>query len=568
MKTWSRLLIEASKNVKYENIFTFFGLALILGFWIAVAIYLSIASSEKRSQALTQLENTAIAISQSVANDIGQIDFLLKLLVESNRQTEIANMPLYDMRHIFTLQDGMYHVSFTDAAGNVRSNTAFQNGTRNVNIGDRDHFKAHQRANSGRLFISKPMTGRGTKKFTIQFSRGIYGPNGEFQGATVAGVSPTAFLSNLDEMKLGPSSGIVLIGADDIVRASTGTFQDGIGRGFQDYPVLRTLRMGEVSIDERERDGAPRVFATRQVPGYDLSIVIVTDLKHGDVLLSTRSGVLIVSGCSLTILIGVLVFVGRRKIKVEQLEIALQEQISANEMQRNFISMASHEFRTPLAIIDSSAQKLRNRAGSMSADDIVGRTKTIRGAVKRMTELMESILALAKVSSGRLDLKRSRFALTEMVEVVVARASDLDTRRVFQLDHEEWPCEIEADRLLLEQVITNLLSNAVKYSPASEPIHISSRCEGGWVTIKVSDRGVGIEEGEIGKLFSRYFRAKTAEGIPGTGIGLYFVKLIVEEHQGTIGVSSKLGVGTIITVRLPLSGGEAAPPLRAAARAA
>ncbi len=565
MKVWYRLFLAASANIKHENIFTFFGLALIIGFWVSFASYLSMVGNEKKNQAITQVENTAIAISQSVANNVGQIDFLLKLLAESNLHKNVANMPLYDMRHIFTLRDDMYHVSFTDAVGNVRNNTAFQNGARNVNIRDRDHFKGHKERNSRSLFISKPLTGRGTSKYTLQFSRGIYGPGGDFEGAAVVGVSPTAFLSNLDDLKLGAASGIVLIGTDDIVRASTGTFQEAIGSGFKDYTLIQTLRRGEVDVDERERRGEAQVFAMRQVPGYDLRIVIVTDLKDGDIFQVKQVGLMSVGGLVVTLFIGVLIVVGRRKIKFEQLEIALQEQISANEIQRNFISMASHEFRTPLAIIDSSAQKLRSRAGSLKADDIIGRTKTIRGAVKRMTDLMESILALAKVNGGGLELKRTNFSLGEMVEAVVARASELDSRRTFLLDVAELPSDIEADRLLLEQVLTNLLSNAVKYSPPSEPISIVCRVEGAWAEIVVSDRGIGIDDAEIGKLFSRYFRAKTAEGIPGTGIGLYFVKLIVEEHRGTIGVSSRLGVGTTFTVRLPMAGVQVGPLLRAAA---
>lgn len=565
MKARYRSIVEASKVVCFRNIFTFFGLALILGFWFVLGSYLSIASREKQNQALTQIENTAIAISQSVATNVAQIEFLLKLLGEGNKYAKVANMPLYEMRRVFTIQNDIYHVSLTDAAGNVGNSTAFQSGARNVNIGDREHFSIHKDRSFGQLFISKPMTGRGTNKFTIQFSMGIYSRQGEFQGAAVVGVSPTTFLSNLEDLKLGQSSGIALLGTDDIVRASTGSFREAIGTGFREHKVLRTLRSGIVEITERDRDGVPQIYASRSVPGYDLSVVVVTTMEQGGIWTSAQATSLIIGGLFVTVLIGLLLFIGRRKIKIEQLQIALQEQISANEMQRNFISMASHEFRTPLAIIDSSAQKLGGRAGNMKPDDIVARTRTIRGAVKRMTDLMESILSLAKVNSGRLDLKRSNFALGTMVQAVVSRALDLDSRRKFQLDIQELPCEIEADRLLLEQVVTNLLSNAIKYSPPSEPIIVSSRVEGDVAIIEVSDRGVGMDDADLGKLFSRYFRAKTAEGIPGTGIGLYFVKLIVEEHGGTIKVRSTLGVGTTFTVRLPTAYSRSFNPMQAAA---
>ncbi len=553
MKIWSRFVLKATTNIGFRTIFTFFGFALIAGLWLALWSYLSISSRERNNQYLTQLENTAIAIGQSVANDIGQIDFLLKMLAESKKYAKVAEMPLYEMRHIFTLQNDMYHVSFTDAAGFVKSNTAFPSDTRKVNISDREHFRIHKERGFGRLFISKPVMGRGTKKFTIQFSRGIFGPAGDFQGAAVVGVSPTSFLSNLEGLNLGDSSGIALIGADDIVRASTGSFLDAIGNGFREHKLLQTLRVGAVEITERVRHEVPQIYAVRKVPGYDLSVVIATDRTQSAFWLASYALSLIMGGLLLTAVIALLVLIGRRKIKLEQLQIALQEQISANEMQRNFISMASHEFRNPLAIIDSSAQKLAGRAGSIKPEDVMARTKTIRGAVKRMTDLMESILAVAKINSSRLDLNKSTFSLGSMVQAVVSRASELDGRRIFNLDIQGPQVEVEADRLLLEQVVTNLVSNAMKYSPSTEPIEV--RC--GWskngATIEVSDRGVGIDESDLRKLFSRFFRAKSAEGIPGTGIGLHFVKLIVEQHGGEIGVRSKLGVGTTFTVRLPIS---------------
>jgi signal transduction histidine kinase len=553
VKIWSRFVLKATTNIGFRTIFTFFGFALIAGLWLALWSYLSISSRERNNQYLTQLENTAIAIGQSVANDIGQIDFLLKMLAESKKYAKVAEMPLYEMRHIFTLQNDMYHVSFTDAAGFVKSNTAFPSDTRKVNISDREHFRIHKERGFGRLFISKPVMGRGTKKFTIQFSRGIFGPAGDFQGAAVVGVSPTSFLSNLEGLNLGDSSGIALIGADDIVRASTGSFLDAIGNGFREHKLLQTLRVGAVEITERVRHEVPQIYAVRKVPGYDLSVVIATDRTQSAFWLASYALSLIMGGLLLTAVIALLVLIGRRKIKLEQLQIALQEQISANEMQRNFISMASHEFRNPLAIIDSSAQKLAGRAGSIKPEDVMARTKTIRGAVKRMTDLMESILAVAKINSSRLDLNKSTFSLGSMVQAVVSRASELDGRRIFNLDIQGPQVEVEADRLLLEQVVTNLVSNAMKYSPSTEPIEV--RC--GWskngATIEVSDRGVGIDESDLRKLFSRFFRAKSAEGIPGTGIGLHFVKLIVEQHGGEIGVRSKLGVGTTFTVRLPIS---------------
>lgn len=565
----AKLLALYSRNVTFRGIFTTFGIFLILVCWGALWSYLRIANNEKETLALTQLENTAIAISQSVANDVGQIDLILKLLAESKKVNKNINFPLYEMRHVFALNEEIFHVSFTDADGNVRDNTFFTDGARRVNIADREHFSVHRSARSdSRMFISKPVTGRGTGKYTIQFSRGIYGDDGRFLGAMVAGLSPETFMANLQNLNLGQSSGIALLGHDDIIKAKVGSFSEAIGSGFRERTRLRILKTGKVEITEVQTDGASQLVAEKNLPGYDLKIIIVTEAISGRGWVSTNSAALNVAALLLTAFVTFLIVVGHRQIAVEQLRIALKEQVASNELQRNFISMASHEFRTPLAIIDSSAQKLTARARKISPEDIGGRAKTIRGAVKRMTDLMESILALAKMEQGRLELKPSRFELGAMLTECVARTADLNPGRRIVVDIVRGAFDVRADRLLLEQAMSNLLSNAIKYSPIDKPISVTSWSDGAAAMIEIADQGIGVHEFEVDKLFSRFFRAKTAEGIAGTGIGLYFVKLTVEMHGGTISVRSKLGAGTTFTIRLPVASLKGLAPVAAAVRAA
>ena len=121
-------------------------------------------------------------------------------------------------------------------------------------------------------------------------------------------------------------------------------------------------------------------------------------------------------------------------------------------------------------------------------------------------------------------------------------------------DLKHLPDSIIGDELALEQILDNLLSNAVKYSPNGPKITVRGWCEGSNTFLSISDRGVGIDEEELPKMFGRFFRASTSAGIPGTGIGLNLAKSLVELHDGSIYVESKKGHGSTFTVRLPIDG--------------
>ena len=237
-----------------------------------------------------------------------------------------------------------------------------------------------------------------------------------------------------------------------------------------------------------------------------------------------------------------------------QIDAKIAEQKALNEIQRGFFSMASHEFRTPLAIIDSSAQKLKMRAGDIKPNDIVVRAEMIRTSVKRITALMNSVLALAKHDSGHFRLSPTNCDIREVLLDCIRRQTEAGATHKFHVDAAALPDSICADASALDQVFTNLLSNAVKYSPATNPIEIRGWRVENEAVLEFTDHGIGMDEEDVSQLFSRFFRAKTALGIAGTGIGLYVVKILAEQHGGSVAVRSAMGQGTTFTVRLPVSG--------------
>lgn len=235
--------------------------------------------------------------------------------------------------------------------------------------------------------------------------------------------------------------------------------------------------------------------------------------------------------------------------QARELDRLLSHEREVNEMQRQLVAMTSHEFRTPLAIIDGAAQRLVRSNPSNSPQMIDEKATQIRNAVKRMVDLMESVLSAAKFRAGKLQLEVADCDLRATVLECCEHHASLakDTHQI-EFDIHRLPTKIRADKNLLERAVSNLISNAVKYAPKAPKITVTGWVEGSKALIAVRDEGPGIEQSDIAKLFTPYFRAGNVSGIAGTGIGLTFVKNIAELHSGSASVESKLGVGTTFTI--------------------
>ena len=251
--------------------------------------------------------------------------------------------------------------------------------------------------------------------------------------------------------------------------------------------------------------------------------------------------------------------VDKRTAQVQQqthkLELALAKERKLNALQQQFVAMASHEFRTPLTIIDSAAQRLERRAEKLQPADILRRTQKIRTAVKRMVTLIESVLSSASFDAGKFKVEVQPYDLRALVAQVCARQREISPLHNIVADLDTLPTRMIGDPNLLEQVFANLLSNAVKYAPDKPDVSVVGRVEAGTVRVAIQDQGVGIPAKEIAKLFDRFFRASTSTGIAGTGIGLSLVSQIVELHGGRVDVESVEGEGSTFIVQLPLRTG-------------
>ncbi|MGB5081124.1 MAG: PAS domain-containing sensor histidine kinase [Burkholderiales bacterium] len=241
-----------------------------------------------------------------------------------------------------------------------------------------------------------------------------------------------------------------------------------------------------------------------------------------------------------------------KRAEVEAL-IAVQREKELSELKSKFVSTASHEFRTPLATMLSSAELLEHYSENLSRAERNNLLQTIQSGAKRMSEMIDDVLALGRAESGALKLNLGRLDLQELCNKVVAefRIGQGKEHLIRVVDRFDVP-QVNMDERLLRHILNNLLSNAVKYSqPGSEVVFSLARRDERAV-IEIQDHGIGIPEADQPRLFESFQRASNVENRQGTGLGLAIVKKCVELHGGEISMSSTVGAGTRFTVVLPV----------------
>jgi signal transduction histidine kinase len=250
---------------------------------------------------------------------------------------------------------------------------------------------------------------------------------------------------------------------------------------------------------------------------------------------------------------GVNVDIDDRKRAEAELLTAVQREKELSEMKSKFVSTASHEFRTPLATMLSSAELLEHYSESLSPAEKVNLLRTIQGSAKRMKEMIDDVLTLGRAESGVLKLNLGPTNLRELCGRVVSEFRIAQgSQHIITLDDRFDRLEAYMDERLLRHILNNLLSNAVKYSPPGSEVTFSLARRGEQAAIEIRDRGIGIPLEDQPRMFESFHRASNVENRPGTGLGLAIVKKAVELHGGEISLSSAIGSGTRFTVMLPL----------------
>ncbi len=242
-----------------------------------------------------------------------------------------------------------------------------------------------------------------------------------------------------------------------------------------------------------------------------------------------------------------------RKRAEQDIRQALTKEKELNSLKSRFVAMTSHEFRTPLATILSSAELLEHYSHKWNESKKLNHLRRIQVAVKHMTGLLNDVLLLGKAEAGKLEFKPRPLELAKFCQELVEEI-ELNTSNHTVAFRTHNQCRNAClDEKLLRTILSNLLSNAIKYSPDSDLVRFDLICEQEKAIFRIQDQGIGIPLAEQAQLFNSFERGSNVGAISGTGLGLAIVKKSVDLHGGQITVESQVGVGTTFIVTLPLN---------------
>ncbi|MDM3856655.1 MAG: hybrid sensor histidine kinase/response regulator [Aphanizomenon gracile PMC649.10] len=243
--------------------------------------------------------------------------------------------------------------------------------------------------------------------------------------------------------------------------------------------------------------------------------------------------------------------------RTAELKQALEKEKELNQLKSRFITIASHEFRTPLAIIASSSGILQKFSDRLNEERKQEHLQTIQHTIKHITQILDDVLMINRAEADKIELHLEAADIVDFchhLQSAIAESNNQHTiNSSVDLGQETITNSliIQFDKKLLQQIITNLLNNAIKYSPNHNLVNFSLTKADDKIIFKISDHGIGIPEADQDNLFASFHRGSNVGNIAGTGLGLSIVKKCVDLHQGEINIDSQIGKGTTVTITIP-----------------
>lgn len=237
----------------------------------------------------------------------------------------------------------------------------------------------------------------------------------------------------------------------------------------------------------------------------------------------------------------------------EEIIMALNREKEINELKSRFVTTASHEFRTPLSAILSSVSLLEKYTETSQQDKRAKHIERIKKSVFSLNTILNEFLSLEKIETGKFEVSKDQVNINKSIQQAIEQCSEIMKKDQYVVFNPEQVFTIITDKSAFDHIIINLLSNAIKYSNEGKEILIQLEKENQHeLKISVKDQGIGIPKEELMHLFERFFRAKNAINIQGTGLGLHIVKRYIDLIQGEIEIDSIYEEGTTVTLKLPL----------------
>jgi len=535
---------------------------LVLAVWIGVISYLNFEKKDSLDTAARQAAVHAKLLEEHTTRTVRALDQTTVFIKrEFERDSTRFDLTRYARDGVF-LDNFFNLIATADELGQTRQIIPPRPES---NISDREHFTVHAKEDNGDLFISKPVLGRSSGKWSLQFTRRINKPDGSFGGIVVTSLDPAYFTEFYRSVSLGTGSVIALVGSDGIIRARRTDYSSEIGQDIGKSALFEKLTASATGTYTAQSsiDGDIRIYAYRKLPEYPL--IVLVGLSEGTILAEFSEHSYLISGLG-AVLTGLLLIAAismQRTLKAQQrvyatLEKSALEAQEATRMKSDFISRISHELRTPLTGILGFSEYLKDHAKDPDDRETA---KTIHESGEHLLALVNTTLDLAKIEAGRMTLNVSAVNVRELLEKLIHLHSGSAKKKNLELDmllDGKIPELVFFDATKVSQVINNLLQNAIKFTTYGF-VHLRAKLSADDTEIQfsVTDSGCGIPVDQQHHLFDRFrqldnFITRHQEG---SGLGLALSKDLVEFMGGHIWFESKPEIGSTFHFTLPLKHG-------------
>lgn len=537
-------------------------LALIAVLWAGVAFKIDAERSQTVQSLKRDTLNLARAFEAHAARTISGADQSLRFLQHqyerNGRQIDIAAF----------VRDGLIIGNLFNQLGIIdeRGTYILSNLPNHapIDLSDREHFRVHREHPSDELWVSKPVLGRASGKWSIQMTRRIGKPDGSFGGVAVVSIDPFYFTSLYNDVALGHDGIITVVGFDGVVRARRSSSEDdlsaSVGRDISASPLFALLKEQTQGhyISASQIDGVERIFSFRKVEGLPLAVVVGVGREEAMAnYLQRRNEYLLFAGLmSLVILaFGLLSarLLQRQRAVSAHLRVSQARAESANRLKSEFLASMSHELRTPLNGIIGYAEYLENMGADATSREFAG---IINKSSRHLLSLVNDILDQASIEAGRLQLQVSEFRLDELVKDALDMHRGVAEGKGLALEEQVaagLPASLCNDRKRVLQILSNLLHNALKFTTEGY-VRLSLRRDGDTLCFAVADSGPGIPAEQQEAIFERFRQIDTfvTRQHAGTGLGLALSRELAAMMGGEITLTSAPGKGSTFTLRLPL----------------